>query len=255
MTDYNTQGTPVRYHMLKAIDESFRHSLIKFLAAEDAPTREMELGTAAHAILFNTDRVVFAPMKRDERHEKYQKFLSDNAGALIVTQTDYDEANRIAEAVRSNPEANQFLTGSPDILIEKTVLMPWHGEPYDQRVCRMTPDAVHPDNFIVDFKTSKNASPSKWPFLMRDYDIAGQLAWYSAAYPEAQAFYTVVIEKGTNIVQVYRVDDKSMESAWNRNIARLAKLNYAESNNYWPGYSAGEILVVEQAAAWPSAAE
>lgn len=251
-TAFDSKAVPVRFHMLRDTDLSARHALISMMAdGSGEDTREMELGTAAHAILFNTDRVVAAPMKRDDRSAKYQAFERENAGALILTPTDYDKAHRLAAAVRANVLANEMIQAR-EAIFEKTVIMDWEGEPYSGRKCRMTPDLVIPNALIADFKTSKSASPAKWPYLMRDYDIAGQLAWYSVPYPAATDHYTVVVEKGTNIVQIYKVDHDSMAKAWERNLERLTKLRQIEESGAWPAYSADEVLVVQQASAWPS---
>jgi hypothetical protein len=245
-------NVPVRFHMLRDTDLSARHAFISLVSdGSGEESREMELGTAAHAILFNTDRVVAAPMKRDDRSAKYQAFERENAGALILTPTDYDKAHKLADAVRANPVAREMVEAR-EAIFEKTVILDWEGEPYSGRKCRMTPDLVIPNALIADFKTSKSAAPSKWPYLMRDYDIAGQLAWYSVAYPAAVDHFTVVVEKGTNIVQVYKVDEASMQKAWERNLERLAKLRQFEETGAWPAYSADEVLVVEQASAWPT---
>lgn len=250
MDPFDTKAVPVRFHMLKAFDETPAHALIKMKSDGSEGSRDMELGTAAHAILFNTDRVVAATMKRDPRSSKWQDFERLHAGALIVTQSDYDEANYIVDAVRGNVRARELLDAQ-GVLMEQTVFQDFPGEPYDNRSCRFTPDLVLPDVFIADFKTSKSAKPEKWAYLMRDYDIAGQIAWYSVAYPRCEKFYTVVVEKGTNIVQVYDVDEPSMQLAWDRNMVRLDKLRKAEETGAWPAYSADEVLVIQQAAAWP----
>jgi hypothetical protein len=235
---------PVRFSHLKAFAKSPAHGKHATSGGEIDPTCAMERGTAVHALVMNTRKVVFYGKARNEEHKDYQKFMADNPNAEILTAKEYDKANRMADAIRANPMAMEILVG-PDIINERTVLWDLAGRP-----CRGTPDAVGFD--LVDLKCTGDASPEEFYWHVKRMHYHVQLAWYSLGLDlngesvEGQRKLVVVEDKPPHVVQVYRIGPRMSEAG--DKLARIwfETLINCERNGEFPGYSQAELELEEQ---------
>lgn len=142
---------PVRFSHLKAYGRSAMHGHAARTAEEKDPTRDMQRGTAVHALLFNTRKVIGYP-GATRRGKEYDKFVEDHPETEILTASEYDKAQRMAEAVRACELAKPYLDG----VTEKTLLFEWMGMP-----CRATPD-VRGTDFVTELKTSSSSDPARF---------------------------------------------------------------------------------------------
>lgn len=241
MEAFDTRRVPLRFHMIHAADKSARQAFHKIRAdgaGGKKASREMQIGTAAHAMTFGNCEVVRMPdkMKRDARTKAWTDFELEHAGAIIVTQGEYDTASFVADAIRANADARSLLEAG-GARFEYTV----YGE-RQGRATRKTPDVWH-SNFIADLKTSEDVSPKGFPYKMRNFDVAGQLEWY--AEPD-QAVFIIAVEQDTCEVVVYELGTDSRRRGEARNQSRLNKILECEEKGVWPGY-ATEVIGIEQA--------
>lgn len=150
---------PVRFHNLRAMAQSALHAYQSFQVDRDESLAK-RLGTGAHAILFGQRVVKFdKPAKKGKGRapkngEQWETFQAENADAVILTVKEWDQAHRIADAIRANEHAEMLLL-SPGTIHEQTIL--WE---QDGRARRSTPDARLA--WVNDLKTTRCAAPNRF---------------------------------------------------------------------------------------------
>lgn len=236
----------VRFHMLKALGRA--PALGRFamqggsveeedVADDDKKGRDIEIGSATHAIVLGTQRVVACPMARNEKHKAYQEFMAENAGALIVTPAQYETASRTAGAIRSHRDVAPLLDGAS---MEDTLYFEHLGVK-----CRATPDvrARH----IAELKSTKSAAP--WEFL-RDAErrcYHAQVAMQRMACIEACGYtpsdcFIIAAEKTPPyLVTVVRLSERTLAAGEDLIGDWLELLLECRRTGEWPGYAVGVV--------------
>lgn len=204
---------------------------------DEKKSREVELGAATHNIITGARRVVAAPMARNERHKAYQDFLAANPGAQVVTESMYEQANRIADAVRGHRDVAPLLDGAT---FEETLYFDFLGEK-----CRSTPDVRR--NHVAELKSTKSAHPREF---LRDaerrfYDA--QVAMERLAVIEACGFtpddcFIIAYEKTPPfLVTVLRLTEARLRAGEDQLAEWMERLIECRRSGHWPGYAEGPL--------------
>lgn len=239
----------IRHHHLKAIARApalGRFALQGGTVEEEDETddggkrsRDIEVGAATHNIVFNTKPVVVAPMARNEKHKAYQEFMAANPGAQIVTDSIYDDASRVADAIRGHREVAPLLDGA---VFEETL--------YFERLgvkCRATPDIRHDERVVLaELKSTKSAAP--WEFK-RDAEkrwYHAQMAMQRRACIEALGYdpdcYLIAVEKTPPfLVTVLRLTEGTLSEGEDLIDEALRTLIDCRRTGHWPGYAEGVL--------------
>ncbi len=235
------------YRGLDAIGKSDLDLIAKspahFKCAVREETAAMSLGSAVHCAVLEPDRFaveyVGAPDcdKRTRKgKEQWDAFEADNAGKTVLTHDDAVLCTSIAESVRSHPRVAQFLSaGQPEV----SAL--WLDSEFQAR-CRARYDWLTPDGWILDLKTTQDASPAGFAKSCANFRYHVQNAWYLDAYQAASAdlpagFVFVAVEKTPPYaVALYELDGEAAD--YGRRLARrdLARYATARDLDVWPGY-------------------
>lgn len=154
---------PVRFSHLRAYGRSPMHGHHARTVDSD-PTRDMERGTAVHALLFENRKVIGYP-GATRRGKEYEAFVLANQDCEILTASEFDKANRMADAVRACELARPMLQGTP----EQTLLFRWMGLD-----CRATPD-IRGSDFVTELKTSSSSDPERFVWHARRLAYHAQL--------------------------------------------------------------------------------
>lgn len=160
---------PVRFSHLRAYGRSPMHGHAARLR-DGKTTGAMQLGTATHALIFGTRKVVGYP-GATRRGKEYDAFVAANPDSEILTGTDYAKAQNMADAVRQSKVAEPYLVGT----YEETLLFKWMGLD-----CRATPDCRGAD-FITELKTSSSSDPSRFIWHARKMCYHAQLRFQEYA--------------------------------------------------------------------------
>lgn len=249
MEAFDTTRIPLRAHHLEAASHSLYHALRAIKAeGDDKETKPMAMGSAAHAIAMNTVQVVAAPMKRDDRSKAWQAFQAEYDGSMIVTQSEYDKAARMADAIRSHKTARTLLEAEGVVLDT-----PYHYS-VAGRACRSSPDIAAP-GFLADIKTSDDISPEKLPHHLRRYGIHNAMAWYRSAYFLAdkvlRPVYIIACESSSFAVQVYELELEALNEGAEFNEKYFSLICSAEATGAWPAYALeDDILPLGVAKRW-----
>lgn len=230
---------PVRFSRLKLMGRSPLH----YAAATVEETMAMELGSAVHSLVLGGAPVV-AWRKVSEngnpcprRGKDYDAFEADHPGAEILTATEYDKAQAIADAVRGNPLAMSRLDGEHEV--EKS----WR---FGNRECAGRMDSL--GTFLTELKVTMSADPAKvlWQALRMGW--SEQLVWYLDGLAAAgimvkdQRPRLVAVEsKPPFAVTTFVLDDETIDRARRTYRLWFEKLRVCEDTDEWPAYSQGEV--------------
>ena len=195
-------GTPVRFSHLRAYGRSPAHGRHARIAPKGDETLAMERGTAVHAILFGTKKVIGYP-GATRRGKEYDAFVASHPDHEILSMKEYDKAMRMADAVIACDLATPLLQG----VTEETLLFDWMG-----LKCRATPD-VRGAGFLTELKTSQSSDPNKFLWHARRMHYHAQMRFQNIACGmTALDSYIVCVEAADPFpVTVFRIDEKALE--------------------------------------------
>jgi hypothetical protein len=206
------------------------HGLHARTATEAEPTYAMERGTALHAILFNTRKVVGYPGSV-RRGKEYEAFAAANPETEILTMAEYDKARRMADAVLACKLAEPYLKG----VHEKTLLFRWMG-----LECRATPD-VRGDDYVTELKSAQTSDPMRFVWHARRMHYHAQLRFQDYACEKHRInirdHYIVCVEsEAPHPVTVFHVEREALEEGEKLLLLWAERLKNCEASNAYPPY-------------------
>lgn len=230
---------PVRFSHLRAYGRSPMHGH-HARTVDSVQTSDMQRGTAVHAILFGTRKVIGYP-GAVRRGKEYDAFVAAHPDHEILTATEYDKALRMSEAVHEHETAYKLLHGTQ----EKTLLFKWMG-----LECRATPDN-RGAGFVTELKTSSSADPMRFLWHAKRMAYHAQLRFQEYACQEhgekIEDHFIVCIESEVpHPVTVFHVEPEALEEADRMLISWAETLKNCEASNTFPGYTQSIVPLV-----WP----
>jgi hypothetical protein len=221
----------LHFSQLSKFQESPQH----FLAAVERDYKasgSMRKGSAAHALIFgDRDVVVYDGVRRGKAWDAYQE---EHAGDIIVIQSEYEPAARMAESVLRNAHAKELLgrCRSFETFIQWT---------RSGLRCGGTPDAYGP-GLLVDLKTTKTSNPDKFARSVDQYSYHAQLAWYryglQAKGHTVDECYIVAVESAAPYVtQVFRMAPRRLDFGDRLCTLWMERYRVCSETDTWPGYS------------------
>jgi hypothetical protein len=222
---------PLRFSTLKLIQQSPLHYWHAVQRGYDE-TLSQRLGSGAHAILFGTPYVVWSGRRAGK---DWDAFAKKHADELILTTSEYEKAQDMAKAIRSNPIASRLLF--TDTKLETRIDWEWQGRSF-----RSTPDAASRTT-LVDLKCLRSAEPEavKWQSAKMKYEV--QAAVYRRALNQTGRHnikdnYLVVVEnKQPHPVSVFRFTETAIEAGDRVSASMLEQVLSCEAANSYPGYT------------------
>lgn len=219
----------IRFAHLRAYGRSAMHGH-HAMTTEAEQTRDMERGTAVHALLFGNRRVLgWTGAKRAGKD--FETFAAENADAEILTSSEYARAQAIAAAVRANPLAMQHLEGER----EQTIYFNFFIK------CRTTPD-VRGADFVTELKTTNSADPRRfyWHALRMHYhaQLAFQIMGCGGNGHVIDHAYIVAVETSEPFpVTVFEVTPRALEAGEKLCYLWMERLINCEKSGVFPPYA------------------
>jgi len=230
----------LRFSRLKLFAESPMH----YLANAQARSSILDKGTGVHSLLLGGKRVVYydketASGRSAPRNGKdWEAFKALNEDALILSRSEYDVSNRIADAVRSNELAMMALTG----VKEQTLRFEWQG-----LQARTTPDCRANDHtFVTELKTCRSARPGRfstqafWMYYHAQmaFHIEGMKANGLGKRGQLPTAYIVAVCSAEPYpVTVFKLTDKALEQGRKSLILWTEQLRGCIESRHFPAYS------------------
>ena len=219
----------IRFSHLRAFGRSPMHGL-HARSHEMEETRDMERGTAVHAILFGNKKVCGYPGPQ-RRGKDYEAFAAAHPEHEILTLSEYEKAQRMADAVRANSVAAPLLNGVKEV----TLFFPWMGLD-----CRATPD-VRGKDYLVELKTSSTADPVKFTWHARRMCYHAQLKFqeYACRHHDVRIkdHWIICVEsKAPHPVVVWHVEPEALEEGDKMLTLWAERMKACDAAKHYPGY-------------------
>lgn len=189
------------FSSFKEFAQSPRH-FIRYKLKEKIQTPAMLFGSMVHCSILEPDefdsRYVVAP-KVDKRtkagKEEYAIFLHGVGDKEVVSDQDYEDAKRMADAVRKNDPARFLL----DRMECKEVAVNWDFGGFNWRGFIDGENA----NIMADLKTTADADPRKLRWSIRDKKYHWQLAFYRMAPGRSSKIpFILAVDRNCNVTCV-----------------------------------------------------
>jgi exodeoxyribonuclease VIII len=209
---------------LHAISKSPAHYYARYLAPNRPPsiqTAAMQFGSLVHTAVLEPDELskrygVCPPRNTKAGKEAAAQMKAD--GIEAITQTDWDTAAAISEAVYDHPVASDLLS--------KGALR-----------CKCRPDWLRPDGIVVDLKTTQDASRKGFAKSVANFRYHVQAAHYLNGL-EAEKFIFIAVEKSYPFaVAVYELDASALLEGGSLAFRDLRRIATCRGLDEWPGYS------------------
>lgn len=237
-----TDLEPVRFSRLKLFAKSAAH----YQANVRDDTASLRKGSGTHSYLLgDSDSVcVYEDGARNPRHKKYQEFLEQNEGKLILSPSEFESVQGMRRSIERHPRAMALLDGIREERIEWTAA---------GRECAGTPDVVTllPNGKrLVELKTSQSASPDLFKWQAKKLAYHAQLAWYANGLsqtmqyrpgPVVEQFIVAVESTAPYPVTVIRVTDKMMAKGERQCRMWFEQLLVCERSGHFPGYVEADV--------------
>ena len=229
------------YHGTKAISKSgldqFRKSPAHFRAWQDGVTKNesspaLEFGTAVHMAilepeLFALNYTLFTGDRRNKDGKMaYEAVIA--SGKIPLNQEQWDNITGAAAAVHAHPAAAPLLNG---IQTEVSCFDNWMGVKVKARI-----DGLGKD-YIIDVKTTQDASPIAFGKSCAQFRYHVQAAWYRQI-TGIQRFVFIAVEKEAPYgVACYELDEQAINLGIDIIEEQLRTFIECEQLNSWPCYS------------------
>jgi hypothetical protein len=253
------------YHSHDSISASglktiYKQSVNHYLKSSFKATDAMNFGSAVHsAILEDSQDIAVLPELnlKNTKGEDYkhpwstiegkkikEEFLEDNEGKIIITQKEQKAIEKIQRNFNNHSLAKRLVQR----LTESEVS--YYGNIDDVEV-RVRPDGIKEDDYIIDIKTSKDASPQAFKNSINNFAYHLQACFYSEAlgYDPAKFRFITIENKYPYTVEVFGMSDNIIE--YGKNAWRVALANwkeYLETDNaggfYWEDFNKDGSLVL-----------
>lgn len=233
----------VNFSSLKALARSaahYRHGLLHPRGDKDC----FRMGRAVHMSVlqpevFGAEFAVW-PNENGRRFGKKWDAFAEEFGENILKEDEHRECMAIADSVRSNPTAIKYLTGG---VAENTTL--WT-DAETKIPCKCRTDYAAP-KWIVDLKTTRDASPITFGRECYRYSYHAQAAFYADGVAEANGgvvrqFVIVAVEKDPpHVCQTYHVPEVTMEAGREQVREWMRTLAQCRATDTWPAYAPAEV--------------
>lgn len=218
---------PVRFSHLVAYGRSGADGYLARTKEADQTTA-MQRGTAVHALVFGTRKVMAWTLTKNRSGKEYDAFVAANPDVEILTVIEYNKANRMADAVRASKVAAPYLQGK----VEETIFFDWYG-----KKCRATPD-VRGDGHVTELKTAATSDPSRfvWHALRRHYNAQLRMQQIACGDDGSDAYIVCVESTGAFNVTVFHLEPRALEFGEKNLCLWMERLKTCEASDRYPPY-------------------
>lgn len=236
---------------------TYHASFVTGEIASPGGTEAMDFGNAVHTALLEPDKfaelVAVSPevdRRRTEGKQRYEAFLAESAGKIVVTQQQYDQLTRMVKAVLAEPAAAALLARPGKV----EQAMRWRC-PVTGIKLRCKYDKLLDDGPVIDIKTALEVAEEDFARQAYNLGYHRQAAFYQGGAMALdrleggfsgaleRPFYFVVIGKGiVPEVVVYEPDAEMLRLGDRQNIRDLQRLRDCTDFGQWHAETYGRIV-------------
>lgn len=226
-----------KYHSHNSISASglktiFKKSVYHYLNDSFKMTEAMNFGSAVHSAILEdgTDIAVLPELNLRTKKDKQIKedFINENEGKIIIKK----EENEAIKTIIKNFNNHNLAKNLIERLTETEVS--YYGKINNIDV-RVRPDGIKKNDYIIDIKTTTDASPKYFKNSIYNFNYNLQACFYSEAlgYDPTKFRFIAIENKYPYLIEVYGMSDNMIEygkEAW-----RIAF-------NYWKKFQETNIV-------------
>ena len=233
------------FSSLKHFRRSAAHA--RYEQTHQSDTSAKVLGQAVHVALLEPERFAATYVGAPELDRRtvagkaaWIAFQGENADRIVLKADEMADCLALSRAAQEHPVAGALLQSAG----HREVSLLWHDADTGLD-CKARPDLfVKWDGYstIVDFKTTRDASPSGFAIECARFSYHLQAAWYlagaDAISPVARRFVFVAIEKSPpHCIGIYELDSADLDAGRAAIRECLHRYKRARETGEWPGYS------------------
>lgn len=236
----------VRASELRGFEQSPAHAREAMLHPTTSEAKEF--GQAWHCAVLEPERFA-AEYVRGIEHgdrrfraekERWSAFVAENADRTVLLRDEWDAVIGMQKAMAEHPIASALIA-SPG---PNEVVALWDSKGHR---CKGRMDAIRSYlgwTWVIDLKSTINASPKGFPREVAKYDYAEPAAFYldglDALAPQERRFVWIAQEKvPPYALAIHEPDAATLEEGRRRYRRHLAAYAKAMSTNDWPAYEVG----------------
>lgn len=225
--------------------KSPKHFWHRYLNQDYKPkdsTPDMSFGSAFHCYLMEPekfDNEYLVSQDFDKRttvgKEGYAAMLKKAEGRILIEQCDLEEIKLMAKSILDDDQARQLIN---DACYEKSIY--WI-DPDTQLLCKCRPDIMH-DHFVVDLKTTKDASFRAFQKDFYSYGYHLQIAMIHEGFKHGLGkdmtnFIDLAVEKIEPYNHcVYPIDESALAHGIKEFKYYLMEIKQCFDDNNWQSY-------------------
>jgi len=207
-------------------------------------TAAMTMGSLVHCAVLEPDQLMkrygIAPDRRTKAGKEAAAEMQAN-GIEPVSESDLQQAQRMASAVRRHPYAAELLSAG------KAEASIWWDDPETGLRCKCRPDWIN-DGICVDLKTTTDASPKGFARSVASFRYHVQDAHYLACGLFDRFIFIAVEKEPPYAVACYQLDADALTEGQRLRDRDLQRIANCRAMAAWPGY--GDELQILSLPAW-----
>ena len=250
--DLTNEDYHARPEISKSSLDRIHKSIDHYEAPWKPPTDKMKMGTAFHTLILEPelfDAQFVQGTKLDGRTaegKKEKKMIEENlkVGQDVLKFHDYENLMRMKEKTEQHPRfKSYFESGEPETSIF------WEMQGVG---CKCRPDwMINDGEYIIDLKTSSDASPKEFSKSCANFRYHVQDAWYTkgvqVATRKSPTFVFIVIENVAPFsVAIYVLDGKSKDEGWmlaDKDLRKYVEYKETPPEDRFSGYSPDAVEI------------
>lgn len=214
-----------------------------YLDAEREETPALRLGSLVHCLVLEPKQYsklyVIAPeinRRTKAGKEEWDRFHDEHGYKTIITPDELHEATAMAESVLAHPAAGKLIDGG-----NAEVSLFWE-DPETGFPCKARADYITKSGYMVDLKTTADASCEEFARSMAKFGYHRQQAFYTDGYEQVlekrpKGFVFIAVEKKPPYaVGVYMLDADSEQLGRNEYRPLLESFAECSRADQWPAY-------------------
>lgn len=217
----------------------------------DEDTPALLEGRAAHKLILEpetfTDEFAVAPKcdrRTKEGKETYEAFVATSAGKEVITEDTMIKIKEMAEALKQNTTACDFLKGSH----EKSFF--WTDSQTGE-TCKVRPDCLSEydgHKYIVDYKTTDSCADGAFERSVRKYGYKFQAGMYwegvfQNTFENCRFAFVAQEKKAPYASRVYICDEDFIREGYEQFREAIGIYHWCKEHDNWYGYEGPENMV------------
>lgn len=247
--DYHTGVDRLTSSGLKILlKKSPAHYYEEYTSTKTPPTKAMEFGIAAHALILEGEEAfakvaVVRPDEIDGRTKEGKEFKKNANGKIVLTENEVNEIYSFRDIMKDSEYGSAIFSkrGKAEQVVE------WR-DAMTAADCKCKPDWMSKDGrLIIDLKMMADADPTNFKRSVYRYGYHISAAMYiegvAQHYGTVPDFVWAVCEKGSGKIAFYTPSSELLSEGAVKVGTGMAIYAKCKDKNNWPAYDNGIVVI------------